>query len=319
MTALVLSLSGVTDTVVTQYVRLEHLPAVIGRSPACTVIVPDIYMGAQHYALRASETAGAVCDVCVMDDVNITHLGKKVLRAGVWQALSSGDVLDVGETRLAVYAPSHVVAAAVQMPLQNGAGAVFTRMPVAAMLFVLAMAMTAGWSYLEIWSKEPAMTAAMSVAAVFFVVVVWSALWAVVGRLLTHRSRFATQLSLASVYIVASLVSGTVLRGADFLLSGNMVSTCITLAVQGVLLAALTTACLGAATSLPLRRRIHAAAAFACGLILSMVSLTAIGNMGFSPLPSFATTLSPGLSRVVTAQPIDTFIADSSGLFESDE
>lgn len=316
MTVMVLAISSVPDHDRVHHEKITHLPAVVGRSPACDVIIADHYFGARQYILRASLAENSPWEICALENVNPTYLNDQTLVADQWVPVSSGDTIKAGETSLVVYATEHVVDTAQPLLQDVGAWAAVGRMPVAALLFALALTTTAGWSYLEIWSREAAMAAAMSVAAVFFIIIVWAALWSVVSRLLTHRSRFAAQLSLASVYVMVSLICGMVLRGVEFLLSGGLLSQVLTLLTQSALLAILTAACLAAATTLTRRKRIQAALSFAGGLMISLISLAAIGSMGFNPVPPFAATLSPGLARFAPAVSAQDFIADSAGLFD---
>lgn len=318
MSIMVLAVAPLTDSVRPHHEKISQLPIVAGRSPACDVIVADPYLAPRQYILRANDGAQADTpwEICALDSVNPTRLNGVVLAVGQWVGVKSGDVIEAGETAITAYAPDYAVAQALPMTQDKGLWSSLGRMPVAAALFALALAMTAGWSYLEIWSSEAAMTAAMSVAAVFFIIIVWASLWSVVGRLLTHRSRFAQQLSLASVYVIVSLVTGMLLRGLDFLLSGNMAAQAATLVTQTVLLALLTSACLAAATMLTQHKRMQAALSFAVGLMISVISLSAISNMGFNPVPPFSSTLSPGLARFAPAVAAQDFIDDSAHLFD---
>lgn len=318
MSIMVLAIAPLTDSVRPHHEKIMQLPIVAGRSPACDVIVADPYLAPRQYILRANDSPDARTpwEICALDSINPTRLNGVALVTGQWTDVKSGDVIEAGETAITAYAHDHAVAQALPMAQDKGLWSSLAHMPIAAGLFALALAMTAGWSYLEIWSNEAAMTAAMSVAAVFFIIIVWASLWSVVGRLLTHRSRFAQQLSLASIYVIVSLVTGMMLRGLDFLLSGNEVAQAATLLTQTVLLALLTSACLAAATMLTRRKRMQAALSFAVGLMISVISLSAISNMGFNPVPPFSSTLSPGLARFAPAVDAQNFIADSLRLFD---
>lgn len=316
MSVMVLAITHLSDSGRVHHEKVAALPVVVGRSPACDVIIADPYLSARQYIIRAKESDIGAWEICALESVNATRLNGKALGAGQWVSLASGDVIEAGETSVTAYAIDYVVTAAQPLPQNIGVWSSLGRMPVAALLFAMVLAMTAGWSYLEIWSSEAAMTAAMSVAAVFMIIVIWASLWSVVGRLLTHRSRFAHQLSLGSIYVMASLICGMLLRGAEFLLSGNLWSQGLTMIAQTVLLAVLTAACLAAATTLTHKKRVQAALSFAFGLMISVISLAAISNMGFNPVPPFSTTLSPGLSRFAPTVSAQDFIADSATLFD---
>ena len=315
MTAIIIAIADAAQAQAERFEKLSALPAVIGRAPGCDVIVADPYVAARQLVVRACDV-GAGFEVSALDAPNASYINARALVAGAWVGINSGDSVECGDTRLTFYAPDHSVAPAIAMPRRDGFGAALARMPVAGLLFVAALAAAAGWSYLDIWSDEAAMTAAMAVSGAFFVIVIWSALWSVVGRLLTQRSRFALQLSLASLYVMVSLIAGWVMRGVDFLLSGNLVAQGFTMLVQGALLAALTYGCLRAATHLTARKRMQGAAAFAGGLTLSVISLGLISAMGFNPIPPFASTLVPSLSRLAPAVDGATFINDSQHLFD---
>ena len=50
--------------------------------------------------------------------------------------------------------------------------------------------------------------------------------------------------------------------------------------------------------------------------MISIISLNAIGSMGFSPVPPYASSLSPALARFAAADDSDAFLRESAALFD---
>lgn len=313
MTRLVLSWRRTHDDALPSFRVIDAFPAVIGRGLDCDLIVADPYVSARQAAIRVAESGWEICD---LSDRNPTQLNGRALAEGAWRPLQSGDSIVLGRTEMMAYAPDHAVAPALPLPREGGFSALFARPWLSAAVFAAALAAAGAYAYLEIWSDEPAMASALMVAAAFFVMTVWAGLWSVVGRLAVNRSRFVMQLGMVACYIVVALVVSALLRGVDFLLSGSWLSQGLSVAAQMVLLTALAYGCLGAATGLDPRRRVQGAASFAGGLLLSIMSLSAIGAMGFTPSPPFSSSLSPSLARFAQAVPAESFMADSAALFD---
>lgn len=296
-----------------QYVRLGHFPAVIGRRLDCAVIVADPYVGAQQLEIRKTETGYELCE---LGAVNATTLAGRKLSGGDVAVLKSGDVIELGQTRIEVYNPAHAVPAALPLPDSGAVGGWLARSFAGPLLLVLALALSALWSYVEVWSDEPAMTTAVAVTASFVIIVIWSALWSAAGRLMTHYSRFAAQLGAASLYVLASLVVSVALVYADYLTSASLASQIVTYSVHAVMLAALAYACLGLATVLPKRQRLLGAAYFSGGLVISVLCLSIVSARGFDAHPAFAATLEPYLSGLAPAQDSEAFLQDVTQLFD---
>lgn len=297
------------------YQALQQFPVVIGRGFSCDVIVSDAYVAPRQAVIRATEDGWELSD---LGGRNATRLNGRALLPGAWTRLRSGDRITLGRHDLEVFAPEHAVADTLPMPRGGGLFDTLGHGWAALPVFLLALASTAGWSYLELWSDEPAMTTALAVAGSVFAMLVWAGLWSIVGRLSVHRSRFAAQLGVVSLYVFVSLWLSMLLVGADFLLSGGEASQILSTAVQGLLLFWLVYGCLTIATDLPRRRRWQGALGFAGGLVASIAALGWIGAQGFDPMPPYAVTLEPALSRFAPAVDADSFIADSGRLFDDE-
>lgn len=313
MTRLILAYRRTHDDSLPSFRVIDRFPATIGRGLDCDIILADPYVSAQQAVIRLSESGWEIGDQTVR---NPTQVNGRPLAEGAWRPLQSGDHIVLGRSEMTAYAPGHAVAPALPLPREGGLLAVFAHSGLSASLFMLALGISAAFSYLRIWSDEPAMTAALTAAAAFFVMVIWAGLWSVVGRLTVNRARFLMQLGLAAAYIILSLLGSVLLHGADFLLGGNWLAQGLSLIAQMILLSVLTYGSLGIATAFTRKKRLQAAMSFAGGLMLALVSLQAIGGMGFSSEPPFSGSLAPSLARFAAAGSAESFMADAARLFD---
>lgn len=313
MTRLVLSYRRQHDDALPSFRVIDQFPAVIGRALDCDVILGDPYVAPRQAVIRHTEQGWEISD---LSDKNPTHLNGRAVAAGAWRPLQSGDHIVFGRSEMTAYAPDHAVAPTLPLPREGGLSAIFARSWVSGSIFVLTLLLAAGFSYLDIWSAEPAMTAALVATSAFIIMVIWAGLWSVVGRLTVNRSRFVMQLGLVSAYMAASLVTSVLMQGLDFLLGGNWIAQGMALVVQMLLLSALAYGSLGIATAITRRKRVQGAAGFAGGLLLCLMSLEAIGAMAFSAQPPFSSSLSPALARFAPATTAESFMTDSEKLFD---
>lgn len=313
MNRLILALRHAHEDGMPTYQVLQAFPVVLGRGFSCDVIVSDAYVAPRQAVIRANEEGWELSD---LGGRNATRLNGRALLPGSWTRLRSGDKIMLGRQEIEIFAPEHAVADTLPLPRGGGLFNALEKPWVALPVFLMALASTAGWSYLELWSDEPAMTTAVAVAASVFVMLVWAGLWSIVGRLSAHRSRFSAQLGLVGLYAFVSLWLSMLLVGIDFLLSGNAFAQAASTVGQGLLLAWLVYGCLTVATDMPARRRWQGALGFAGGLVISIVSLAWIGGQGFDPMPPYATTLEPAISGLAPAVDADAFIMQSEKLFD---
>ncbi|MDD9900685.1 MAG: FHA domain-containing protein [Alphaproteobacteria bacterium] len=292
---------------------VSTLPVHIGRGFDNDVILTDPHVEAHHARIEATEEGGW----------RIVHLGRvnpTVLNGGdvpECAAMSSGDALKLGRTRLHVYAPDHAVPPPV--PLKETSSAFFRLLSgyISWPLFLLALVVMIGWSYTAIWSREIGQLLAANGVFAAVAMAVWAGIWAVVGRLSRRRASYTGQIGVISLYAILLCAAWFVGTGLSFLASEALWATIVSEILFAAALAFLLYGCLALATRMPRRKRRQSSLFLACGLTLGMVVVDIVVARQFSPDPNYPWLLRPYLAGMAPAVTPDAFIDDSMTLFDA--
>jgi Na+-translocating ferredoxin:NAD+ oxidoreductase RnfA subunit len=187
-----------------------------------------------------------------------------------------------------------------------------------AVCFMLALAMTLGWSFLEIWTDEPGLTLAAMAAGTIAIIAVWAGIWAVTSRLIRKRSYFKNHVALICLYMIAGTCAWYAEIYVDFLTNENWLSSVVVYGCNFVLLACLLYYSLNIATRMPRRQQKTSAVVVSAALIGGVYLFSLVSAKTFNQQPLYPTTLEPYLAQFAPADTVDGFIKDSKKLFSSD-
>jgi hypothetical protein len=203
---------------VRERVRLSRLPAFVGRAYMNDVVLEDRFVSPRHCAIRETESGEMV-----LEDLESLN-GVKVLTDSSSGALTlrSGDRFRVGETILRLVDAAHPVAPAEPIPADEGGILHALRDSRLALAVVVAtLLIFALDEYLGAYYDTGFMPILSPAFLGLGALGLWSAIWAFVNRLLTHRFDYLRHLSCAclaaGVYVFVESFS----EYAEFIVSSE--------------------------------------------------------------------------------------------------
>jgi hypothetical protein len=293
---------------------IEKFPVTVGRGFQNDVILADPHIDPQHLRIDAGGKNWIVRD---LGSVNGVFLVNAVRQRGGGLTVQSGDSLRIGRTELRFYAPDHAVAAALPLQEDHPAFAWLARPVNAWLCFLLALALTQAWAFLEIWSDKTGMTLAGAALGTVGTVVVWTTLWAAAGKLILQKPNFRSHAAIISLYLVAGALSWYIETYADFLANENWLANALAYGVNFILLALLLYGSLSLASKMERRRRQLSSVLTSLGIISGIFGMNLVSAKNFNQMPPYPATLKPYLSRLMPADDINAFMAGNEKLFVS--
>ena len=307
-------------------VPVHSWPITIGRAIECDVVLDDAHAAARHATLTAADASAAVAGagadaganaaagdatdaltLSVGETINGVQIGKKRIAAGQRIALSSGDVIQIGATRLRVRRASEALAAERPLQLQTRGHLI----PVLGMSAALL-----AWTLAQQWlGSDPGgryIDYLPVLLGVPSVLLLWSGFWSVGSKLVQHRFDFWPHMRVALRYSL-------IMTGVDMILPLLAFAFGVTLfsRIDGLAGGALGVAMVVAHLTLilPSYRRglaLTFAALFAAGASLLLVYNYQTQDRLFSQL--YVTTLAPPALRLAPAVETSRFLDEVRGL-----
>ncbi len=297
-----------------RYVTVEKFPFTIGRGFGNDLILEDPHISPEHLRLDWNAERGWSAADLGSDNglfINSIDLSRRSV------TLSPGDEITIGRTRFRLVTPAHPVAKTLPMPRAHGVLSVLAKPFNALVYFFIAVMGLTLWFWLEVWSSDEGMTIIMLVLSTVLIILIWSGIWALAGRIIRHKSGFFEHLTLSSTYVLLSALAYCVLDYADFLNSGGKFSAALEYGVNFILAAGLIFGALGLSCEMPHRKRKIAALLFAGGLTLGSLGISIVGSKSFSPEPEYPWGLKPYLSSWARAESPEAFMVSSDRIFEN--
>ncbi len=192
---------------VRERIRLSRLPAFVGRAYTNDVVLEDRFVSPRHAAVSDTD-AGEIA----LEDLGSLN-GVKAL---------GDDRYRIGETVLRLVDAARPVAPAEPLPADEGGVLHALRDSRLAIALVLAslLAFTLD-AYLGAYYDTSFMRVASPALLGLGALALWSAIWAFVNRLLTHRFDYLRHLSCACVAAVAYILVESFSEHAEFILSSE--------------------------------------------------------------------------------------------------
>jgi hypothetical protein len=295
------------------HVRVNSLPVTVGRGYGNDIIVADPYVAAAHLRISPQEGGYILEDLGSENGtlVNGTLAGKKP------RALALGDRIRLGRTELRLLDAGVAVEPALRLQKTSRLFAWANSRRIAWLLFVGTLGFTGLLAYFFMWDDQPALTTSLTVAGVTIMIFIWSAIWTVAGRLSHHRASFHQHVALASAYMTVSALFSFVTGALHFLTSGNAFSAAISVGGNLLIFAALIYGGLTFAADMTRRKRLLATFYFVAGISIGIGGMAYVSAQEFEENAPYDVVLEPYLAPLVSAAPLEDFMADSAKLFES--
>jgi len=289
-------------------VRLDRLPATVGRAWNNDVILQDPYVDALHATISAGETgAVTIADAGSLNGLYADGTTQRVAQL----PLAGMATVRIGRTMLRLVAADHPVAAAMPDLLPTGRVVRFleSKRSMAAVA-VLGLVLTTLSVWLGDYRDKGGSALASGVIGVASFVLLWGGLWAFVGRLLIHRTSFWAHTTLAWLFLIIVGLWGVAASWLNFLFPAQKVVDVVGAIVVTVLFVALITKHAGLASQAPRRRRMVLGVALAAGFAgLAWLGDKATQTAGFGgDVVTIQATLKPVSASLIPASSVDQFV-----------
>lgn len=283
--------------------RLDGTPVRLGRGLDNDVILDDPYAEAAH-ARIAADDAGAIVvqDLGSVNRLLLTASGERVDHV----VAAPGTELRIGRTpvrfRDAAEAlpPALADTARQRWPWLRWLDTTPGRLSLIAAVF----GGVGIWTWLSSYERSGAEEAFAAALGIGMLAAFWAGIWAVAGRIVTHRFRFLGHMAVVCLATAAVLLIGEVTSFGEFLFPDNALWSGLAFVTGFGILAALIAGHLRLASGMATRRRwVTALAAGAIVFALGWVAV-ALEDDSFSDVPEFSGVLKPG-RRVPTITPVE--------------
>jgi hypothetical protein len=245
-------------------VRLDTLPAVVGRGYGGAVILDDRYVSPEHLRITRDDAGALVAeDLGSTNGVYDAASGERVARV----VLRPGLQLRIGRTIVRFGFADQPVPLALADPAIGPLGRALASRRTGLALGLVAPLLVAWEAYLGDYSRVSA-AEPVSVALVTVLLLgIWAGGWAFASRVLVHRPHFLAHLAVASAGLIAATVVGTVTSYVEYLYPAQAGLSVVAAVGFVALGAAVLYGHLTLASSMPQRRRAVAAAMVAVALV----------------------------------------------------
>jgi hypothetical protein len=294
----------------------DVLPVSIGRGYDNDLILTDAYVCPGHATIYQTETGWQIEDKASRNGVYIKN--RKEIVAG-HAPLTSGDLLVLGRTRLRVLSADH--------PVPESKKIQFTKqtrgrhqLPLLAWSFTLLCVWMIVWDfYLDLGDEnlsEELFQAIIAIMVILGLVLIWSAGWSFVGRVLKNKPNFHYHLLLA----VSGLIAIELSLYANNFIGYNTCNAALRELIGTlspiIIIGALFALSIRAATRLP-GLQIHLISAVIVMLFASVFIFAQINSRSkFSSSPEFDAVLYTPWAQIVKSESIDQFIETNERLFQ---
>lgn len=295
---------------VVQRVKIAQLPATIGRAWSNDVILQDPHVDALHARLVADETGAlAIEDAGSLNGLYADGTATRVSRL----PLAGLATLRVGRTTLRIVTADHPVPAALPDILPTGRLArLFDSTRAMAGVAALGLLLTALSVWLGDYQDKGPGPLASSVVGLLSVVMLWGGLWALVGRLIIHRTNFWAHTTLAWLLLIAMGLWGNVETWLNFFLPAQTIVDGVGVVVGLALFVSVLVIHAGLASQATRPRRIAVALALAGGFAgLAWLGEKTTQNAGLGgDVVTIATTLKPVGAGLIPATSVEQFVSN---------
>ncbi|MCD4779673.1 MAG: FHA domain-containing protein [Candidatus Omnitrophica bacterium] len=294
-----------------EYDVLDQDEIKIGRGYHNDIIIPDPYVSDCHAIIRYENGQWIVVDQETKNGVYIEKLNKTVDKI----VLISGDYILMGKTRIRFLLPDHPVPATKSIVLSNKFIKFISR-PSVAWSIVAGTLLCYGMNFFlensEVSSPEGLITESI---IIFIFMLIWSGLWAFVGRLIKHQMQFCAQMGITAFCYFLFLPAQGLSSQLGFVFSQFWVEGFLLSLTYGITFIFMLSENLSVATNVPHLYRWVASSVITFVVVSVGVSAMLAERHHFDPLPSYYATLKAPYFGIPHSKEIKHFIQDSQDIF----
>lgn len=296
--------------------KFDAFPVTIGRSFSNDVILSDAYVCPSHAYIDQAEEGWRIYNQQSKNGVYIQNRKEAVDHAA---PIFSGDVLVVGKTHLRVLSPDHQVPESKRIKPPQ---AKRSQWPIPVMAWALALVVVCLLAidlYLEIGDEKLSddfLEGAIAISVFLAMIMLWSAGWAFVGRVLKNRPLFHHHLLMASASVVLIEIGWYLNRFIRYNTCnanmGELINTLLPLVVIGTLFAL----SIRFATRIPVKS-IFLTSGIIVTLIASIFLYAKINDRSkFKSSPEFEAVLLAPWAQLAHGRSLEQFMQENEALFQ---
>jgi hypothetical protein len=282
----------------------------VGRGYDNDFIVADPHASANHFVIRVHEQGFIIEDLA---STNGTLLGKHKVHGQM--TLNSGDEITIGRTRLRFVTSHHKV----DPPVPLGTPSAFfieINRPLKAWLIVLAGLLLCVLVEHQESYKNLAVQKFVSIGiGMVMIVLVWSGLWAFIGRIIKHKSSFNAQLSWSGLFFLAMTLFYPFADHFGYMTNSAVIEMIMGSVIFGIFLALLVAGHLTIATFLSKHTRILASSVISVVILTFGIVTYYASKSDFDPQPDYYATVLPPYAKLAPSLTVDQFIQKSQSVF----
>ena len=288
-------------------------PVTIGRAFDNDFVLSDTHVSPNHAIIKEDDDGRwFVADLNSKNGIFDKH-HKKVPDPFY---LESGDEFIVGKLHLRVFSIKHPVAPTIGLSTWENFIYAISKPSHFILFFMMALLFFCEMEYLESFKKFDAKEFLVDVFVVPFIALVWAGIWAIVGRILRHETRFLPQSIITLIYLVAVTLTDRLLEIYAFNNPNYMMLLILKNLSQGVLLALLFSFNLRLATLKSPQNRRLSAQFVAWTLVGISLFMSEINKPDFSRYPDYMSGLMSPMYFFADTVTIDAFIGQSASIFD---
>lgn len=288
----------------------------IGRAYDNNLILDEVHVSPHHAELRRDETGA-----WWLHDLNSSNglRNRHHERVDSPLRIESGADIWVGKVHLRFFDPAHPVEEAVQLGATETLLHSMSNPILAAVIVVCAIVLLTGIEWQQTfkpfrWKEFLPEAIGLPISALL-----WASVWAGIGRLLKHDSRFVAQIIVCFLYLIAMQLWITVTAVVAFNSSSFVVFKALLYGGSGALLAFLLLFNLRLATSMGSRQRSLYANGIAWSLVALLVVLAEYGTRERFGQPKYVSAMLPPITRLAPSVTVQKYYEDSLYLFEKNQ
>ncbi len=266
MERLIVELFHRTGFRIPQRYRFREYPVRVGRAYYNDLIITDPHVCPEHLVICEQDEGWLLRD---KDSKNgILHNHK--LTRSEWIHIKSGDEIIIGKTRLRLLSPMHPVEESEILIDPGPINRLLSHPFIAIFMWFMLGIFIAVKSHAHSWTQQSFTYYVSEALPIMFLALCWTGIWALVGRVIRHRTRAARQLSMISLYLIILEWTAGLAETTAYKINNDLAAYAAFAVFWAASLGWLLSATLRAATHLTKRRRW-----IISGFIVSLISLSA--------------------------------------------
>ena len=291
-------------------------PVSIGRAFDNDLILSDTHVSPHHAVIR--EDAQGRWYVQDLDSKNGIYVSSHQ-KASSQLYVESGDEFVIGKVHLRVFALDHPVSETIGLSGWESFIYWMSQPYYFLLFFAVALLFFSGVEYSETYNKFTPSDFFIDASIIPIIALVWAGIWAAVGRILRHETRFMAQSIVALSYLIVVTILDYVLDIVAFNVPNHVLIVTLKNFTQGVLLVLLFSFNLRLATHKSPLNRVISSNAAAWSLVGLTLFVSEVNKPDFSPYPSYVPNVLPPAMLLSSSISQEDFLERTDRIFSLGE